>query len=117
MKKQPIVLELSDAQLDAYNRRDIDAFCRCYHDDVVVLDERGQCVHQGIEAFRTAYTQLFETHEIHAWITERIHIQNHVVEKETWQRTCIQTGEKSGGDVIVRYTEKEQKIAIVEFLR
>ena len=54
-----LVSELAQAQLDAYNARDLDAFCRCYHEEVVVLDDREETL-RGIEAFRARYATLMK---------------------------------------------------------
>jgi hypothetical protein len=117
MQPKPIVLQLSDAQLIAYNNRDIDAFCACYHEDVLVLDEAGKPLHQGMASFREGYGKLFAAYETKAWITERVCLSRHVVEKERWQRRHTETGEETSGEVIVRYTVQDDKIAIVSFLR
>jgi len=47
------------AQLDAYNRQDIDAFCACYADDVVVDSAHGKRLIEGGAMLRAAYTKLF----------------------------------------------------------
>ena len=117
MQDKPSILKLSDQQLEAYNRRDIDGFCACYHDDVVVLDEMGKVTIEGIQDFRERYGSLFVSFQTRAWITERICLGNHVVEKEEWHRRSLETGEVTSGQVIVRYTEREGRLAIVEFLR
>ena len=57
-----LVSELAQRQLDAYNLSDLDAFCACYHPDVVVLDDQKETV-RGIEAFRARYVSLFEKWE------------------------------------------------------
>ena len=50
---------LAAQQLEAYNASDIDGFCACYHEDVVVLDDRTEKL-RGIQAFREQYQTLFE---------------------------------------------------------
>lgn len=117
MQDKPAILSLSDAQLIAYNNRDIEAFCACYHEEVVVLDEAGNTSLTGLEAFRESYGKMFGAYELQAWITERICLAPHIVEKEYYQRRQLETGEESSGEVIVRYTERDGRIAIVEFLR
>ena len=37
------ITRLAARQLEAYNQGDLEAFCACYHTDVVVYDENGQC--------------------------------------------------------------------------
>ena len=48
------------AQVDAYNRQDVDAFCACYADDVVVEDARGKRLFEGVAAMRDGYARMFE---------------------------------------------------------
>lgn len=111
------VERLSDAQLQAYNRADIDAFCDCYHDDIEVLDATGNRTLSGIEAFRARYAAMFDAHQdVHARIDARLQLGAHVVEREQWSRTHKQTGARSEGQVLVRYTEQDGKIRYAQFL-
>jgi hypothetical protein len=50
--------ELAERQLSAYNDANLDAFCACYHRDVVVLDADGEVSLQGIEPFRSRYAEM-----------------------------------------------------------
>ena len=44
------------AQLDAYNAKDIDAFCRCYHPDITIYRMPASTpVLQGLDALRQFY--------------------------------------------------------------
>lgn len=53
--------DLAQAQLDAYNARDIDAFCKVYADDVVFYDlVSGAETCSGIDAVRERYGAMFE---------------------------------------------------------
>src|SRR6476620_2829570 len=49
------------AQLDAYNARDIDAFVEAYAEAVVISDASGQILMAGHEAMREQYGALFES--------------------------------------------------------
>ncbi len=111
------VIELAERQLRAYNRADIDAFCDCYADDVVVLDENGAPTMRGMAEFRPRYGKLFETRsEIHGHITGRVVTLPHLVEHEHWSRIAPD-GTPEGGEVLVRYTERDGKIAVVQFFK
>ena len=113
----PAVIQLADEQLRCYNRADLDGFCACYAEDVVVLDADGKPTLQGIAEFRQRYGKLFETmRDVRAAIRGRLQMANHIVEFEAWRRTDPATGEEQAGEVIVRYTERGGKIAVVEFL-
>jgi uncharacterized protein (TIGR02246 family) len=114
----PLVLALSRRQLEAYNRQDLEAFAACFHAEVLVLGEDGTVVHRGIDAFRRAYGAMFDAHrEVQASVDQRIVLGEHVVELEHWSRVHAATGARSSGTVIVRYTERDGAIAVVELLR
>lgn len=114
----PRVLDLAVRQLVAYNAADVEAFCACYHPEVRVLDADGGVTIQGMAAFRTRYAALFADHtEVQGHITGRLVLDPHVVEAESWSRRSRATGELSAGEVLVRYTERDGLIAVVEFLR
>jgi hypothetical protein len=114
---EPLVLQLSRAQLQAYNRADLDAFCACYHPEVRVLEADGTVRSQGMEAFRARYAGLFADFEaVYAEVDARLLLGAHVVERERWSRRHRLTGEVSSGEVLVRYTERDGTIAVAEFL-
>ena len=112
-----LVESLSLAQLAAYNRADIEVFCGCYHTDIEVLDHTGAANLQGLAAFRARYTQMFAEHtDVVATVDQRIMLGSHSVEREHWSRTHRQSGARTGGTVIVRYTEVDGLIRYAEFL-
>ncbi len=115
---EPLVVALSRRQLSAYNQRDLPAFAACFHPEVVVLSADGSVVYRGIEAFRLAYGSMFSAHrEVNATVEQRMVLGEHVVELEHWSRVHAETGVRSEGTVLVRYTERDGLIAIAEFLR
>lgn len=117
-ENQPVIVELSDRQLRAYNAADLDAFCACYHDEVRVLDEDGKVSIEGIEDFRKRYEALFTgCDDVHATISQRILLGRTVCELERYQRRPKTTGVLDQGDIIVRYTERDGKIGTVQFFR
>lgn len=108
---------LSAAQLAAYNRADLDAFCACYHPDVDVLDHTGRSTLQGMAAFRARYGTMFAEHrDVRAEVDAQWLLGEHSVEREHWSRTHRGTGATTSGTVIVRYTRHEGLIRYVEFL-
>lgn len=116
--KQPIIVELSDRQLRAYNAADLDAFCACYHEEVRVLDEDGKVTIEGMEDFRKRYEGLFTgCDDVHATISQRILLGRTVCELEQYQRRPKSTGVLDRGEIIVRYTERDGKIGTVQFFR
>ena len=72
-----------ERQVDAYNRRDIDAFVACYAPDTVVEDAAGAILMRGREAMRTTSTELFRTSpRLRAEVTTRIRIGDYVIDEE-----------------------------------
>lgn len=103
--------KLAADQLAAYNRADLDAFCACYHPEVRVFDGEKEKP-AGIEAFRKRYEKMFQKGGFSATVSQRVVHGDHCVDLEHWQRD---NGKK--GTVLVRYTEKDGRIGIVQFLR
>lgn len=70
-------------QVDAYNAHDVDAFLRCYADDIVVRHGDGRVLMDGKDAMRAAYTQLFsENPDLRADIANRLDAGPWVVDEE-----------------------------------
>ena len=60
MKKN---VDIVQAQLEAYNRCDLEAFCECYHPDVIVkLLMENKILIQGKNEFMLSYEKLFKSH-------------------------------------------------------
>lgn len=102
---------LAADQLAAYNAADLDAFCACYHPEVRVFDGETEKP-PGIEAFRERYVKLFATGGFGAGVSTRLVHGRHCIDMEEWWRD----GGKSGS-VIVRYTERDGLIGVVQFLK
>ncbi len=115
MSDSPVV-QLAIDQLAAYNAADLDAFCRCYHPEVVALDAEGAVTIQGIEAFRERYRPMFERGNFGATVDQRLQAGKHAVDSEHFWRVGPD-GARTEGDLLVRYTEREGTIAVVQFLR
>ena len=114
---EPLILALAARQLAAYNRADLDAFCACFHPDVVVLGADGTTVRAGLAVFRERYAEMFAQHrDVHAEVTARVLLGEHVVEHEAWSRTERATGTARSGQVLVRYSEQDGLIRWVQFL-
>jgi len=72
-----------ERQVDAYNRRDIDAFLSCYALDTVIEDATGTVIMQGHDAMRAAYSELFRgSPNLRAEIATRICVGEYVVDEE-----------------------------------
>jgi uncharacterized protein (TIGR02246 family) len=75
------------AQLDAYNAQDIDAFCACFDDDCVIAALNGETATSGKGAIRARYEALFEEFpQNHARLVNRICVGDVVVDHEDIER-------------------------------
>ena len=106
---------LAQQQLDAYNRSDLDGFVACYHPDVRVLDGDELSLN-GIVALRDRYQELFSEWQFGATVPKRIALNSHCVDLEDWWRIDPGTGERSEGQILVRYEERDGLIGTVQFL-
>lgn len=101
-----------ERQLAAYNEHDLEAFCDCFHDDVIVEDGYGNCLSQGIRPFRANYEALFARYpQNRARLLTRVRIGPWVIDEEEI------TGR--GGaplHVVAQYRLHEGRIASVRFL-
>lgn len=111
------IVRLAKKQLDAYNRADLEAFCACYHQEIVVYDEQGQVSLKGAQAFRARYASLFEQGHFGAEVPERLAVGEHCVDREFYWREALPNREAAKGEVLVRYRLKEALIGEVQFLR
>jgi len=105
------ITKLAIKQLEAYNRADLDGFCACYHPDVRVFSGETEKP-PGIDAFRERYVKMFAKGGFGASVPTRVSHGDHCVDLEHWWRDEGKTGE-----VLVRYTEKDGLIGVVQFLR
>jgi hypothetical protein len=72
-----------EAQLIAYNARNLDAFLACYTDDCIVEDPDGNRLLTGKAEMRERYKTMFASSpNLHAKIVHRIRIGNHVIDQE-----------------------------------
>ena len=71
------------AQLEAYNSRDVERFVACYTEDVVIEDGAGNVMMQGRAAMRERYGPMFAQYpDLHCRIVSRIRINDYVVDEE-----------------------------------
>lgn len=78
-----------EAQIEAYNARDVDRFLASYAPDVVVHDGAGNTLMQGHESMRAEYEPFFAEHpELRGEIVHRITAGDYVIDEELihgWQ--------------------------------
>jgi hypothetical protein len=75
------------AQLDAYNARDIDAFVATYTNDAEVFEHPAKLLAAGSAQLRERYGARFKEPNLHAAIVKRIVMGNVVVDHEKVTRT------------------------------
>jgi uncharacterized protein (TIGR02246 family) len=76
------------AQVAAYNARDLDAFVACFADDVVVTDGAGKPIMTGVDDLRKSYAAMFAAHpDLHAEIVSRVHAGDWTVDLERVSRS------------------------------
>ena len=110
------ITDLAAQQLNAYNAADLEAFAACYHSDVVVF-HGDEAQFQGRDALREQYRPMFEQWSFGASVSERISTGPHCVDLEHWWRVDPSTNTRSEGDLLVRYTIRDDLIGTVQFLK
>lgn len=105
--------ELAQQQLDAYNKRDIDAFLAPYSDSVQVYMFPGQLMFTGKNAMRQQYAEMFTgTPDLHCHLVNRIVLKNTVIDQEK----VTFSKKQPPMEAIAIYTIENNKIARVHFI-
>lgn len=101
------------AQLDAYNARDLESFLIHFAEDVVIEDGAGKPLMQGREAMRKAYGPMFAAYpELHCRLASRIRVGDYVIDEERI------TGRKPEGEhAVAIYRVAGEQIVHVRFLK
>ena len=79
---EPSPESVVQAQLEAYNARNIDAFIATYADDVKLFELPEKLLSEGTAPMRDRYGKLFKDERLHATIVNRIVMGNTVVDHE-----------------------------------
>jgi hypothetical protein len=75
--------DVVQAQVDAFNARDAEAFTACYHVDARVLGADGDVMVEGTDAIHGLYAQVFgQSPELRVDIANRIAVGDWVVDEE-----------------------------------
>ncbi len=105
---------IAQAQLDAYNAQQLDAFCAYFADDVVVADLNGPVKLEGRAAFRALYAKVFgDFPDNRVELLGRIAVGNVVIDHE---RVLRKPGMEPF-EVAAIYTFRGLEIARVDFAR
>jgi hypothetical protein len=101
-----------DAQLAAYNRRDVEGFLSYYSDDAKLFDHPNQLTESGKDQLRTRYQRSFSNQDIRALIVKRIVFDRFVIDHERI------TGRPDGTyEAVAVYEIKDGKIIVVTFYK
>ena len=104
-------LDPVQAQVDAYNARDIDAFVARYADDIVITDAGGRPIMAGVGTIREEYGAMFAASpDLQAEILGRVSTGEWTVDHERVSRA----GETR--EVLVAYQVADGRIARVLML-
>jgi hypothetical protein len=107
--------QTAQAQLDAYNSQDLDAYCGFFTDDVVVADVGGAVNLEGNAAYRERYAGAFAKFPKNkAILVNRIVLGNTVIDHERVDRG---DGSTPTFEVAAIYTFRGGKIARVDFAK
>lgn len=72
------------AQLDAYNKRDIEAFLKPYSDSVAVYFFPNRLLYKGKETMRKEYTDMFtNTPDLYCTLKSRMVVGSTVIDEES----------------------------------
>ena len=109
----PAAESVVQAQLDAYNARDIDAFIATYADDVKLFELPDKLLSEGTTTMRERYGKLFKDERLHATIVNRIVMGDTVVDYERVRLTSPQG--PATLEAIAIYEVRDGKITKVWF--
>jgi hypothetical protein len=104
------------AQLEAYNRRDLDAFCALFAQDAQLFDLGAAAPSTtGMAAIRARYQQLFDNSpELHSAVLSRTTLGQVVVDQET---VTGRNGSAEPFEVMAIYEVSGGLIVRVHFVR
>lgn len=100
------------AQLDAYNRRDLEGFLAFYSDDAVLKNHPDEVTQVGKEQMRARYTQRFANPAVRAQVLQRMVLGRFVVDEERISAPPA----KEIIEAVAIYEVKDGKIVSVSFL-
>ncbi len=110
-----VIQDVTQAQLDAYNAQDLDAYCGYFTDDVVIADVGGAVSSTTLEALRERYAGAFAKFPGNkATLLNRMVLGNAVVDHERVDRG---DGTTPVFEVAAIYTFRGDKIARVDFTK
>jgi hypothetical protein len=105
---------LVQRQLDAYNRRDVDAIMSLYAEDAQQFEHPSKLLASGAKEIRERFVERFKEPNLHAALINRIVAGNMVIDHEHVTRTFPEgTGTI---DLVAMYQVQDNKIVKVWFV-
>lgn len=106
-------VDVVQAQVEAYNAQDLDAFCACFASDCVIADLNGAVTQEGAGQIRERYAAMFAQYpENKAQIVSRMAVGDVVIDHERIQRSP-----ELRLEAIAIYTVRDGLISRVDFVR
>lgn len=113
-QNKPTPENLAQEQLDAYNKRDIDAFVKPYSDSVEVYAFPNKLLYKGKHIMYNEYKDMFaNTKDLHCTVVKRMVLGNKVIDEES----VIFNVSKQPLKAIAIYIIENDKIAKVYFIQ
>lgn len=116
MTKEEMVA-LAQGQLDAYNKRDLETFCKFFHPEVQVfrVGQVPEKMYEGMETFRENYRKRFDSNpDLLCELKSRVVLNNSVLDEE-WVTGVVGQGQPS--HVVAIYHFRDGLISAVWFTR
>jgi len=111
---EKIATALAQEQLDAYNKRDIEAFLKPYSENVKVYAFPDQLLYEGKAKMREEYTAMFsQLPDLNCKLINRIVLNNKVIDHE---EVVFKTSQPKVYAIAV-YTITDGKISEVRFMQ
>lgn len=109
-------IEIVQRQLECYNRRDLDAFCACFSEDVALYEwDAATPNYAGKAALRERYRHLFEhSPALNCQLANRIALGRVVVDHE---RITGRMGEPEVLEILAVYDVADGLIRSIRFVR
>jgi hypothetical protein len=105
--------QLAQAQLDAYNKRDIEAFLKPYADSVEIYNFPNKLQYKGKETMRKNYAGMFtSTPDLFCTLKNRIAVGNTIIDQES----VVFQKDQPAFECMAIYTIEAGKIVKVYFI-
>ena len=109
-----ISYKLAEAQLVAYNNRDIEAFLIPYSDSIEIYQYPNKLLSKGKESMRVEYAKMFQqTPNLHCNLVKRMVLGNTVIDEES----VVFSKTAPPFKAIAIYTVQNNKIQRVTFIQ